>query len=139
MQGYEHVRSSARSAIEASNCQPVLIEDFPSQSASSRNACLDAVESCDALLLILGARSGYVAQSGKLVVEEELDAALRLGIDVFVLLEEVDQRDDSAQRLSEQVSDYVTGYYRQTFENTTDLAEKVTATLIQFRSKKESG
>ncbi len=34
-------------------------EDFPSQAGSSRNTCLDAIDSCDIFLLVIGGRGGW--------------------------------------------------------------------------------
>ena len=75
MTGFETYRIAAKSAIVAANADPILAEDYPSLSSSPRNACLDGVRSCDALILIISDRGGSVAPSGKLVVEEELEEA----------------------------------------------------------------
>jgi hypothetical protein len=59
IEGFQAYRQAAARAVEAAGGEPVLVnEQFPSLAASSRNACLDAVESCDSFVLILGARGG---------------------------------------------------------------------------------
>ena len=70
--GFETFRQSAREGILAAGGEPVLVnEDFPSLSLSPRNACLDAVESSDVVVSIIGAWGGWTTPSGKLVVDEE--------------------------------------------------------------------
>ena len=71
--GYEHIREAARAGVIAADMQSVLAnEDFPSLASSSRNACLDGIESCDVHITIIGARGGWRTPSGHTVVEEEL-------------------------------------------------------------------
>lgn len=53
--------------------EPVMAEDWPSLSATPRNACLDAVDSSDIYVGMVGERGGSTAPSGKLVVEEEFE------------------------------------------------------------------
>lgn len=72
VEDFTEFRKAAREAISAAGGEPVLVnEDFPSLAVSSRNACLDAVDSCDFLVSIVGERGGWTAPSGLLVIEEE--------------------------------------------------------------------
>lgn len=127
-------RETARRAIEAGGCEPVLVnEDFPSLAASSRNACLDAIGSCDALALIVGFRGGWVTPSGRLVVEEEYHHARSLGLPVVVLLADT-ERDGEATRFVRELSDYVDGHFRTTYRDMPELAqqlERAVGTLTQ--------
>jgi hypothetical protein len=127
MEGYGDRRRAARQAILNAACEPVLVEDGPSRDHSPRNACLDGVASSDAVVLILGARGGSRAPSGKLVVEEEYLHARKQGIPTFVFLEDA-ARDADATRLAEQVSGYVEGRYRKTFASLDQLHKEVEAT-----------
>ena len=124
MEDYKAYRSAARDGISRAECEPVLVEDFPSAPYSPRTACLDGVASCDALLLIIGNRGGWIAPSGKLVVEEELEEARRRGLYVFVFIQDTN-RDEAAKRLVKTVSDYVHGFYRRTFRSPADLVRLV--------------
>src|SRR5687768_5665386 len=108
IEGYREMREAARRGILAADCEPVLGEDFPSLADSPRNACFDAVESCDAIVTVVGHRGGFRAPSGKLVVEEEYDHARSSGLQRFLFLQEMD-RDPEAERLAARLSDYVTG------------------------------
>src|SRR5687768_1240105 len=87
MDGFEDYREAARRGVLAAGCEPVLIEDYPALTISPRTACLDAVESCDVLLTIIGSRGGWTAPSGKLVVEEEFDEAKRHRVRTLVFVQ----------------------------------------------------
>ncbi|MEW5894463.1 MAG: DUF4062 domain-containing protein [Candidatus Omnitrophota bacterium] len=128
MEGFSEYRRSAKEAIERSDADPVLIEDFPSASSSPRNACLDGVKSCDFLVLIVGLRGGFVAPSGKLVIEEEYEEAVREKMRVLVFVQEGD-RDEGAQKFVNKISNYVDGFYRNSFSNPFKLGEAVEQSL----------
>jgi hypothetical protein len=124
MTGFEDYRQAAKSAISAAGADPVLVEDYPSLASSPRNACLDGVRSCDAFVLVLGNRGGFVAPSGKLVVEEELAQAEASGLPVLIFIQEC-ERDHRAEDLFKRVSDYTSGYFRKTFTTPPSLAATV--------------
>ncbi len=105
MEGFELFRAAARSGITSGGSSPVLIEDYPSIPTSPRNACLDVVDSCDAQALVIGSRGGWVAPSGKLVVEEELEEAVRKGLSIFVFIQETER--DQRVRVNEKVLRYL--------------------------------
>ena len=128
--GFEEFRQAAREGIEAAGGEPVLVnEDFPAAAASSRNVCLEAVESSDYLLTIIGQRSGWTAPSGKLVVQEEFEEARRHKRPVIAFIQDGVARDEDAQRFERQVSDYITGNFRRTFRTPAELRREVEASL----------
>lgn len=128
-EGFQANREAARSAIHSAGGEPILVnEDFPSVKTSSRNACLDAVASSDILVLVIGARGGWRAPSGRLVVEEELDEARRRRLPILVFIEEVEQ-DADAKHLSTTVSDYVDGYFRVRFRGPDGLGHELARAL----------
>lgn len=135
--GFEEFRAAARAGIEAVDAEPVLVnEDFPALAASSRNACLDAVASCDYLLCIIGARGGWMTPSGKLVVEEEFEEAQRRKHPIFAFVQEGVSRDDDAARLVVRLSDYISGSFRKTFRSPHELRDAVQKALeIVFVNK----
>lgn len=135
MTGFEPYRVAAKSAIAAANADPILAEDYPSLSSSPRSACLDGVRSCDALVLIIGDRGGWVAPSGKLVVEEELEEAEKSGLSVLVFIQAT-KRDESAEALVKRISDYTAGYFRKTFtspESLTAEVKKTTESIVRTK------
>ena len=129
MDEFEPYRLAARTGIEASGGEPLLVEDRPSLGHSSRTACLDLVASADVFVIVVGERGGWTAPSGKLVVEEEWEEARRRKIPVRAFLQEGVTRDADAARLAADVSDYVTGLFRRTFTDPASLAAEVERAL----------
>jgi uncharacterized protein DUF4062 len=122
-------RAAASRGIERAGAEPVLVnETFAADSRSSRNACLDAVASCDALVLIIAPRGGWTTPSGKLVIEEEYEEALRRRLPVYVFVQS-GSADADAKRLIVRVSDYVDGRFRREFSTQEELEEDVFTTI----------
>jgi hypothetical protein len=126
---FEEYRQAARNGIEQAGGEGVLVnEDFPSQASSSRNTCLDAIDSCDIFLLVLGERGGWKTPSGRLVVEEEFEHARARKLPALVFLEDV-PRDAEAQRFARSLSDYVDGNFRVKFSGAAELRDQVERSL----------
>lgn len=132
MEGFEAFRIAAREGIARGGGQPIMAEDWPSQGRSSRTACLDLVASSDALVLVLGARGGWTAPSGMLVVEEEFREAVQRKLPVRVFLQEGVARDADAERLATLLSDYVEGYFRRTFTTPETLTAEVKRAVAEI-------
>lgn len=127
--GFELFRAAAADGVRDAGMEPVrLNEDFSSRPESSRNACLDAVASCDGLVLVLGATAGSKAPSGKSVVEEEYDYAVHRGMPIYAFLQD-GPREPEAERFAARVSDYVLGFFRSRFTTPDDLRERVAEAL----------
>ena len=104
IEGFAEYRQAARNGIEQAGGEAVLVnEDFPSQASSSRNTCLDAIDSCDVFLLVLGGRGGWKTPSGRLVVEEEFEHARARKLPVLVFLEDVPRDADGAALCKEPI------------------------------------
>jgi hypothetical protein len=124
-------RAAAAQAISECGCEPILVnEDLPAVSESSRNACLDLVASCDALVLIIGSRGGWLTPSGQFVIEEEYLEARRLGRPTYVFLQSTD-RDQATQAFVDRVSDYISGHFRREFASPPELSRAIVASLKQ--------
>ena len=129
IEGFADYRQAARDGIEQAGGEGVLVnEDFPSQASSSRNTCLDAIDSCDVFLLVLGARGGWKTPSGRLVVEEEFEHARACKVPVLVFLEDV-PRDADGEGLARILSDYVDGNFRVKFSGAAELRDQVERAL----------
>lgn len=128
MDGFGAIREAARRGIVGAGGDPVLVEDIPSLATSPRNACLDAIETCELLLVVVGERGGYTAPSGRTVVEEEVDHARRLKLPVLVFIQNV-ERDRRAEELCGKLSDYVDGRFRSSFDGPIDLKDRVHQSL----------
>lgn len=133
MEGFEDRRVAAQMAIERVGADPVMAEDFPTGGGSPRNACLDGVASSDACAIIVGSRGGWTTPSGKLVVEEEYEEAVRRNLLISVYIEET-TRDAAATALMTRLSDYVSGHFRASYRTPSELLEvmqKHLSTILQ--------
>jgi Domain of unknown function (DUF4062) len=119
--GFAEFRAAARRGIERAGLEPILAENFPSLSSSPRNACLDGVASSDVLVAVVGPRGGWIAPSGRLVVEEEIAHARGKSIPVLAFIQDETERDATAARLVKSLSDYVAGAFRRTFRSPKEL------------------
>jgi hypothetical protein len=137
--GFSEYRQAARTGIDRAGGEPVLVnEDFPSQANTSRNTCLDAIDSCDVFVLLLGARGGWKTPSGRLVVEEEFEHARTRKLPVLVFLEDV-PRDEDAQRFAKSISDYVDGNFRVKFTGAAELQRQVERSLRPITDSRNNG
>ena len=107
-----------------------MAEDFAASNSTPRNACLDGVSSSDGLVAVIGSRGGWVAPSGKLVVEEEVDEAAKKQRDIFVFVQDV-ARDADAERLVVVLSNYVDGKFRKLFRGPQELEQLVHAAVAR--------
>lgn len=125
MDGYGPFRDAAAEGIRQAGCDPVRAEDFPAAGHSPRNACLDGMQSADALVLILGERYGFIGPSGVAVSEEEYNEARRCHKRIMVFLEDVPNREPEQQAFVERVQGYVDGHWRKTFRGRDELTRLV--------------
>lgn len=134
---FEEYRAAAKAGIFAAHGEPVLIEDFPSLPVSSRNACLDGIASCDIYIIIVGTRGGWIAPSGKLVVDEEYEEARRLRMPIFGFLQNT-QRDEITTQFVGKISDYIEGIFRLSFTTASELKlavnKSLTPMIQQFKN-----
>jgi hypothetical protein len=138
IEGFAEYRQAARSGIEQAGGEGVLVnEDFPSQTSSSRNTCLDAIDSCDVFLIVLGGRGGWKTPSGRLVIEEEFEHARARKLPVLVFFEDA-PRDAEAQRFAKSLSDYVDGNFRVKFSGPAELQGQVERSLRAISATPEN-
>jgi hypothetical protein len=129
MENFEAYREAAREGIATADGSPVLVEDYPGLPVSPRSACLDGVASCDIFVLITGSRGGWKTPSGKLVVEEEYEEALKRKLRILAFIQNV-KRDTDAEHLVNKLSDYVDGRFRTTFNTPSELQVQVEKALV---------
>jgi hypothetical protein len=131
---FEEYREAARRGIIEAGGEPVLVnEDFPALATSSRNACLDGVDSCDIHIVLIGSRGGSKAPSGKLIVEEEYEQAKKGKKQILAFIQDI-KRDDDAQGFVSTVSDYVDGLFRRSFGSVAELQTQVANAIVSIIS-----
>lgn len=129
MDGYADYREAAAQGIRDAGHEPIRVEDFPSDTASPRNSCLDGVGSADVLVLLLFERYGFVTPSGKSATEEEYDEARKCHKNIFVFRQTGVSFDYQQQAFVEKMEDYVTGHYRTSFHDPVSLRSAVKRTM----------
>ncbi len=99
--------------------EPLRFEDFTSQDASSRAACLAGVDAADVYVLLLGPRYGDpFPDTGLSPTAEEFTAARNRGIPILVFAKNTDQPDEPAQaEFKAQVGHYVNGRFWKSFDD----------------------
>lgn len=129
LEGFEEYREAARQSIINIGGEPILVnEDLPSLMSSSRNVCLDAVDSADAFVVIVGERGGWKTPSGRLVIEEEYDRARYKKLPILVFIQDI-KREPEAQRFTNEISDYIDGLFRVTFRSPVELKAEIEKAL----------
>lgn len=128
IEGFNEYRQSAKQGIIECGGDPILVEDCPGLPISPRNICLDGVASSDIYVVIIGHRGGWIAPSGKLVVEEEFEEARKCKLPIIAFIEDV-TRDHEAELLVRKITDYVNGLFRSTFTSPDELKLKIVKSL----------
>ena len=131
MTGYAEHREAARAGIRQAGCDAVLANDFAAQDASSRNACIDGVQSADALVLLLGPRYGWVAPSGRSATEEEYREARLQQTPILVFVQDGISREPDQQGFVTKVEDYIHGHFRRSFQSPDDLRRLVKEAVME--------
>ena len=130
MEGYGDYREAARFGIQQVGYDPVLAEDFAAQAISPRNACLDGVQSSDALVVLLGARYGWLAPSGRSATEEEYEEARRRHLPILVFVQDGAVREPPQEEFVRRVEDYIGGHFRKSFRGANDLRRLVAEAVV---------
>ena len=136
--GYEEYRDAAKRAVECLGRRARRIEDDPSLASppGPRRACLEKVQACDAVVLLLGERYGDIQEgSGKSATHEEWDEARRIGKPVLAFVEDIAQREEAQERFVEEVSNWEDGCKRASYRSPDDVFIGALRALAEFISK----
>ena len=125
MADYQEYREAARAGIRQAGCDAVLAEDFAAQGTSSRNACIDGVQSTDAFVLLLGPRYGSPAPSGRSATEEEYHEARLQQMPILVFAQDGMSKEPGQQEFIDRVEDYIHGHFRKSFRSSDGLTRFV--------------
>lgn len=136
--GYEPFRDAAASGASTLGHSVVRAEDFGASPDSPQSACLAGVRSADAVVLILGARYGYVQASGLSATHEEYREA-RDTRPVIVFIEAGIEPEPAQTEFIMEVQGWERGHFSSEFDAPTDLRDKVIRALHDHALATESG
>jgi hypothetical protein len=136
--GYEPFRDAAASGASTLGHSVVRAEDFGASPDSPQSACLAGVRSADAVVLILGARYGYVQASGLSATHEEYREA-RDTRPVIVFIEAGIEPEPAQTEFIMEVQGWERGHFSSEFDAPTDLRDKVIRALHDYALATESG
>jgi hypothetical protein len=132
----EEERDSLPSLIKALGHTPVRFEEFSAQATPSREACLDALESADVCLFLLGPNYGHVfPETGQSATHDEWVHAQRLGKPRLVYRKNGVRFEPAQHEFTRIVEAYATGVFRDCFSNSVELQAKVVQGLRELESK----
>jgi hypothetical protein len=130
---FDEFRAAAKSAVESLGLQAVMAEATGASPDASRTALLGRLDGCDVLVLILGARYGYVAESGRSPTEEEFDRAVEEGIPVLAFVQEDVEREPAQETFLQRVrGTWETGVFAPGFHTPTELGFAIVRSLRQM-------
>jgi hypothetical protein len=139
IEGYQDCRQAAKDALDylrkthGWDLETIMAEvDFPSMTSSSQASCLQAVTNSDLYVILLGSRYGWVnPKSGLSATHEEYRTAVATGKPILAFVEAV-KRESIQQEFVNEVSDYVEGVFRRSFENVDGLRAAVEHSVHHF-------
>ena len=128
--GLADARDALRPVITILGYTPVRFEDFTGQPIPPRAVCVDAVSSSDIYLLLLGKYYGErTPDTGLAPTAEEWTVARSLGKPTVVFKQTgIDPEPEQREFIAE-VESYTTGVFRDTFDSTAELLEKLPEAL----------
>ena len=126
--GFEVFRDAAVSAITTLGYEAIRAEDFSASFQSSRQECLSAVRSSDAMVLLLGATYGEQQQSGLSATHEEYREA-RNNTPVLAFVQGGISPEPHQREFIQEVRSWESGLFTARFTESEDLRSKVTRAL----------
>lgn len=113
-----------------------MAETAPASPDASRQALLPLVEEADAVVLILGARYGYITESGRSPTEDEFNHARSLGKPVFVFVEKGVEREPEQDAFVGRVGGaWEHGAFTSLFTDPSELSLGVVKALTSYRDQ----
>ena len=131
--GFETFRVAARSAVTTLRHEPVMAESFSAQPNSPQVACLQALRSSDLVVLIIGERYGVVAGSSGVSPTHEEFLEARDSKPLFVFVQDGVIREDRQALFLKEVSQWNSGFMRQSFSTPDQLKELITRCIHDYQ------
>jgi hypothetical protein len=121
--------------IEALGHEPVMFEKFGARVEPSRQECLEAVQSSDVYLLLLGEHYGHrFPETGQSATHDEFIAARAAGIPCLVFHKTGVQPDSDQGKFIAEVGDYASGHFWADFAGAADLQPLVVKAIRTLES-----
>lgn len=130
--GYDEYRNATASAISSVGYKVIRAEGFSARPETPRQACLAEVRKSDIVILILGAKYGYIQDSGFSATQEEWEEAVKEHKQVLVFVENINTEDSRQKEFIEKVEGWSTGHLRMSFNTPEDLRNKVIKSLFDM-------
>lgn len=137
--GFEDQRAAARSAIVALRHEPVVAEDFGAQATSPQVACLQGVRSSDLVVLILGARYGFVQGTSGVSPTHEEYLEARGSKPILMFVQEGVEREEPQAKFISDVGAWQSGHFRAGFKTADELRDLVTRAIHDFQLANAAG
>lgn len=128
------IRQAARQAVESLDMKAVTFESAPAADEASRRVLLDALERCDALVLLLGREYGEPVARGVSPTEEEFDHARANRIPVLALVQAGDREPAQDAFVARVRGGWETGAFAPEFTGPADIGFAVVKTLNAWRN-----
>lgn len=129
-QGLRQERTALPGLIRALGMDPVRFEDFTALPEPSRDVCLQAAQSSDVYLLLLGDHYGTpFPDTGLSPTHEEYRAALNSGIPVLAFRRRDVAMEPTQVQFAEEVEAYQTGLFRGSWDEVGQLLNAVSGAL----------
>lgn len=135
MRGFEQEREAARQAIESVDARPLMAETAPASADPSKTALLDLVAQADAVVLVLGARYGYIGLNGRSPTEDEFRHAQTLGRPVFVFVQNGVEREPEQEAFLRRIQgSWEEGAFTAFFDEPSQLGFAIVKALTAHRN-----
>lgn len=129
----EEERDALPGLISAIGHRPLRFEDFTAQPTPSREACLAGLAQADAYLLILGPNYGHrFADTGQSPTHDEWVTATSAGLPRLVYRKDGVEFEPDQQAFIEQIGEYTSGVFYDSFSTTGELLTKVAAKIREL-------
>jgi hypothetical protein len=141
MNGFEAERDAAAAGIESLDMRAIYAGKTATASPDpSRVALLGDIDKSDGVVLILGARYGWISESGLSPTEEEFNYANQLGRPIFVFVQEGVEFEAEQQAFIDRVGGgWTEGRFRDSFATSAQLTTKVVSALNKHLTQARGG
>ena len=135
IKGMDNFRAEAKETIKLMNLVPVMSEDFPASTNSSKDACLQAVRECNLFVLILGKNYGEKTEDGISVTHAEYSEAKKQNKPILVFIEQ-GEKELLQKEFIKQVENYSDGNFRKKFSSTNELKNEIIKAILAYKDTK---